>query len=281
MSGVEIRVRSNSTQARSDITKLEKSIGKIQNTTKRVERSIAAIGSAIAFAFGTDAITKAADSFINLENRIALVTGRTKQLNKSLNDLYSVSIATRSGIDGSVETFNRFGRVLKDVTADELLEVTKTVQQAVAISGASSESAKAALVQLGQGLASGQLRGQELNSVLEQTPRIARAIADSLEVPVGSLRKLAEEGQLTSDVVFGALRGQAASINTEFGITNATISQGLTNLLDQFTRLIGVFDKFTISLSTLGFFFSACKDSNETVISIKNIRTKNFHLISL
>lgn len=255
MSGVEIRVRSDSRPAQRDLARLNKSIEKIQGTAQRVERAIAFIGSTIALAFGTDALTRASDNFVQLENRIALVTGRTRELTKTLDSLYTVSIETRSGIDASVETFNRFGRALQDVSAEELVDVTRTIQQAVAISGTGAESARAALFQLGQGLAAGELRGQELNSVLEQTPRVAQAIADSLEVPIGSLRELAEQGALTTEVVFNAIRGQSDVIANEFAITQGTVSQALTNLTDQFGRVIGNFDKITLAISSVGSFF--------------------------
>jgi tape measure domain-containing protein len=255
MSGVEIRVRSDSRPAQRDLARLNKSIESISRTANRVEKAIAAIGTAVTFAFSADALTKASDKFIELENRVALVTGRTQELTKSMDALYNVSIQTRSGIETSVETFNRFGRALQGVEAGELINITKTIQQAVAISGAGTESARAALFQLGQGLASGELRGQELNSVLEQTPRIAQAIADSMGVPIGALRELAAQGQISTAVVFNAVKSQAAVIDQEFQITKGTVGQALTNLFDQFGRVIGQFDKVTLGISSVATFF--------------------------
>ena len=79
---------------------------------------------------------------------------------------------------------------------DETARLTETVSKAVAISGASAQAADAALVQFGQALASGTLRGEELNSVMEQTPALAKAIAQGMGITVGQLRSVAAEGRL-------------------------------------------------------------------------------------
>jgi tape measure domain-containing protein len=215
MSGVEIRVRSDSRQARRDLSQLENSVKNIETRTARATNAFRkmaiGIGAALAGGAVIKGVNRASDSLVNLENRIALVTGRGKALDKTMNDLFKIAKRTRGDIGGSAETFNRFGIALKDSgkSAEEILRAVESVNKAVAISGSGAESARAALFQLGQGLASGQLRGQELNSVLEQAPRLAGAIADEMGKPLGALRKLAEQGEVTTDVVFNALINQA------------------------------------------------------------------------
>lgn len=90
------------------------------------------------------------------------------------------------------------------------------IQKQMAISGASGASAQAALVQLTQGLASGTLRGEELNSVLEQTPMIAQTIAEYMGVTIGEMRELASEGKVTAEVVKNAMLGAAEETNAQF-----------------------------------------------------------------
>jgi tape measure domain-containing protein len=82
--------------------------------------------------------------------------------------------------------------------------LTESISQALRLSGASATEAQSSLLQFGQALASGVLRGEEFNSVVENSPRLAQALADGLNVPIGRLRKLAEEGRLTADVVVNA-----------------------------------------------------------------------------
>src|SRR5574338_259213 len=88
------------------------------------------------------------------------------------------------------------------------LSLTESISQALRISGASAAEAQSSLLQFGQALASGVLRGEEFNSVVENSPRLAKALADGLNVPIGRLRKLAAEGRLTADVVVNALMSQ-------------------------------------------------------------------------
>jgi len=258
MSGVEIRVRANTADARRDLSRLERSVGNIessvQKTTKAFSRMLVGIGATLASGALTKSINNATDAMTNFQNRLALVTGRGAELNKTLNSIFEVSKRTRGSIEGSVEVFNRFGLALNKseksvnrwgretikqttVSSDKLIMAVENVNKAVAISGTGAESAKAALIQLGQGLASGQLRGQELNSVLEQAPRLAQAIADEMEVPYGSLRKLAEQGRITSDVVFSALINQGEKLTKEFELMEGTAGQAMSVLRDQVGRL--------------------------------------------
>lgn len=246
MSGVEIRVRADSRQARQDLNKLERSVSNIEKSAFNVGKAFKSLAISGAFVLSLRGITRslsqATDSFTNLENRIALVTGRGAELDRTLRKLSQVSASTRVGLNTTAETFNRFGLALADtkVSADELLEVTRTINQAVKISGASAESARAAIIQFGQGLASGQLRGQELNSVLEQTPRIARAIADGIGIPFGQLRDAAAEGKLTTDAVLRAIQKAAPEIRAEFALIRETIEDVSLRMRSQFQRAIRV-----------------------------------------
>jgi tape measure domain-containing protein len=131
------------------------------------------------------------------------------------------------------------------ITQNELLDVTNTINKALIISGGSAESMNAALVQLGQGFASGTLRGEELNSVMEQTPRLAQAIAEGMGVSVGKLRALGAEGKITAEAVIKALQSQAKSVNDEFSKMEMTVSQAQTVAYNSMVRLIGSFDQAT------------------------------------
>ncbi|MGH1626564.1 tape measure protein, partial [Acinetobacter baumannii] len=116
---------------------------------------------------------------------------------------------------------------------------TETVSKAVAISGASAEAADAALVQFGQALASGTLRGEELNSVMEQTPALAKAIAKGMGITVGELRSVAAEGKITSQEIVKALKNVQDEVDALFAKTDITIGQSLTLLNNEITKFVG------------------------------------------
>ncbi|CAM0809168.1 tape measure protein [Acinetobacter baumannii] len=122
---------------------------------------------------------------------------------------------------------------------DDTARLTETVSKAVAISGASAEAADAALVQFGQALASGTLRGEELNSVMEQTPALAKAIAKGMGITVGELRSVAAEGKITSQEIVKALKNVQDEVDALFAKTDITIGQSLTLLNNEITKFVG------------------------------------------
>lgn len=107
----------------------------------------------------------------------------------------------------------------------EIVQFAEQLNKQLALSGASGQAAQAAILQLEQGLASGVLRGDELNSVMEQAPAIARFIADYLQVDMGKLREMGQQGQLTAAVVKNAMFAAAAETNAEFAKTPMTWAQ--------------------------------------------------------
>lgn len=244
MSGVEIRVSANTRQARNELQKLEKSVGKIQSVTSGLARSIKAAVAGYSGFVSIKGIVKAKDDLTNLENSIALVTGRGKESAAALRRLYAIAASGRVSVETTTATFNRFGLALAGTgkSTEEIFAVTEAVAKAATLSGASAESAKAAIIQLGQGLASGELRGEELNSVLEQTPRIAKAIADGMGVPFGSLRELAKEGKITSEATFNAIIDQIKAIDEEFLTLKPTVGSLTTVMKDEFVRALAAID---------------------------------------
>lgn len=107
----------------------------------------------------------------------------------------------------------------------EIVQFAEQLNKQLALSGASGQAAQAAILQMEQGLASGVLRGDELNSVMEQAPAIARSIADYLQVDMGKLREMGAQGQITAAVVKNAMFAAAAETNAEFAKTPMTWAQ--------------------------------------------------------
>jgi len=208
-------------------------------------RALGQLAGVLAGAFSVVKIIQAGDAYTQLSNRLKLVTDSTEELTAVTENLFAISQNARVSFESTAELYQRVARASDALgkSTKEVLDVTEAVSKAITISGVSADSANAAIVQLGQGLASGALRGDELRSVLEQTPRLAQAIADGLDVPIGKLRELGAEGELTADKVFGALQSQAAVLNAEFGQLDATVSQSLTVLENSFIRLVGRLDQ--------------------------------------
>lgn len=218
------------------------------------------------------------DVSTQINNRLKLVTDSTYALGLAQQQLFEVSQKSRVGFDQTVDLYSRLARSSKELglTQKELVDITETISQAITISGASADAASAALLQLGQGIASGTLRGEELNSVLEQTPRLAQAIADGIGVSIGELRALGAEGALTSETVVKAIQTQQGAVRTEFGQTSATIGQSLTVVNNSLTKLVSEIDKAAgvsdkLATSLLGIASSLDTLSNRPEIGVQGI----------
>ncbi|XZU28331.1 tape measure protein [Acinetobacter baumannii] len=181
------------------------------------------------------------DTYTGLQNRLKLVTNNQAELNKATEDTFQIAQKTYSAWDSVLQVYQRFSDNAKtlNLTMDDTARLTETVSKAVAISGASAEAADAALVQFGQALASGTLRGEELNSVMEQTPALAKAIAQGMGITVGQLRSVAAEGKITSKEIVKALKNAQDDVDALFAKTDITIGQSLTLLNNEITKFVG------------------------------------------
>ncbi|MCE2918281.1 MAG: tape measure protein [Rubrivivax sp.] len=182
----------------------------------------------------------AADAVTTLRNRLELATGSNARAVQVFDELFAVAQRSRT-------SFTELGSVYATMARAGYANITvvQAIGNAMAVGGGSAEGMRAALVQLGQGMAAGALRGEELNSVMEQAPRLAQALADGLGVPIGSLRRLGEQGELTAQKVVDALTKSAPKLAEEVARSTATVSQGFTVLGNATTRFIADADKAT------------------------------------
>lgn len=232
-------------------TQLNKANKRISNFEKKAARSARVVkaefkglDTALKVAIGAITLRQAArlsDTYTEIGSRLKLVTSSTEELTKAQQGVFAISQRTRQSFAATAELYQRLAQSTDGLVdnQDDLLSITETVNKAIAVSGVSSQAAQAAIVQLGQGLSAGALRGQEFNSVVEQTPRLAKALADGLGVNIGQLRELSKQGALTSDVVVRALQNQAQAIDTEFLRVNSTIGQAFQTLENTFVRIVG------------------------------------------
>ena len=218
-------------------------------------------------------ITAISDDYTLLNNQLTLVTDSTTELADVQAQLYEISLDTHQGFGSSVKLLANLDRATEEYgyTQQQVLDITKTVNEAVLVSGRSAASSAAGIQQLGQGLGAGALRGDEFNSVLENTPRIARMLTDEFGVSTGALRKMAEAGELTTEKVVGALLNQSAKVHQEFSTMSVTVGQSwgdvktvMSDIVFGGTEAAGV----TATLSGhLQGFVSYLRDNREEIVS--------------
>ncbi len=205
-------------------------------------RQLASVAAAGTLAAG---FVRAADAVTVLNNQLKLATGSSQAAAQAYEALFGIAQRSRTSFTELGATYASIARATSElgISQGRLLTVTEAIGNSLAISGGSAQGMQAALVQLGQGFASGTLRGEELNSVLEQTPRLARAIADGMGVSIGKLRELGKEGKLTADAVLKALESQAGVLAKEVQSSVATVGQAFTQLGNASTVAVGELDR--------------------------------------
>jgi len=229
-----------SRRAEQETERLTRATDQLGGAYRGLRNVLAAVGIGVAIR----AVVQASDTYSELRSQLRLVTESQEELNETYEAAYKLAQETRGGLGETINLYARLARSSEelDLTNQQLLTVTRAINQSFVVSGASAQEAASATLQLSQGMASGTLRGEELNSVLENSPRLARAIADGLGVTIGQLRELGAEGQLTGSAVTRALLSSAGSINREFQDMPRTVGQSLQQLRNDLIDTFGETD---------------------------------------
>lgn len=204
---------------------------RLMGTLKGMLGAFSAIGAVKWLANTSDAMT-------SINARLELMTGNAEAAAAAQNEIYAAVQRSRGAYTEMANLVSQLGMMAPEAFSDasgnlntgELVAFAEQLQKQMTISGASGQSAAAAMVQLTQGLSSGTLRGEELNSVLEQTPMIAKTIAEYMGVSTGEMRELASEGAITADIVKNAILGAAEETNAAFASMPMTWAQVWTSM---------------------------------------------------
>lgn len=176
------------------------------------------------------ALTRQLDTLTNYENRLRLTASSAANLEEVQSRLFQVARDSRTSFEAVADIYSRTALSVRElgISQAETLRFTESLSKATIISGASSREAHAALIQLGQGMASNTLRGDELRSVLEQLPFVADVISKHLGVTRGELRELGADGKISASTILDAFRKAEVEIDQLFSNTVPTISQALS-----------------------------------------------------
>lgn len=187
------------------------------------------------------------DALAGVQNRLRLVTDSSEELVQVQDQLFEVSNRTRTAFEGTATVFTRLATSREELgrSNQQLLQFTESLNQAIALSGATAQEATAGLIQLSQGLSSGALRGDELRSVLENLPAVADVIAKGLGVTRGELRLLGEQGKITATSIIESFEKARGELADKFGKTVPTIGQSLAVLRNEAVELVGGFNEAT------------------------------------
>lgn len=233
------------------------------------KRAAYQLGAVLGAAFSARNLAAMSDEAGELNARLKLATKSTEEFNRAQAGTFRIAQATRTSWKATAELYARIERSTRDIGLNQatILQLTETINKAAQLSGG-GQAAEAALFQLSQGLAAGQLRGEELNSVLEQTPRLAEAIASGMGKGVGELRKLAMEGKLTAEEVLRALVNQSDEVAREFAELPPTISGGFTQIRNAFLQYIATSEQAGAAGRQVAESLKLIADNIDTLINV-------------
>ena len=183
----------------------------LTNTIKRVVAayvSIQTVGKAL----------NISDELVQTTSRLNMMNDGVQTTAELVNMVYAAAQDARGSFSQMADVVARFGNNAKDAfsSSEEVVAFADLIQKQMTIAGASTQEAANAELQLSQALGSGVLRGDELNSIFEQAPNLIQNIADYLDVPIGKIREMAADGELSADVVKAAIFSAADDINSKF-----------------------------------------------------------------
>ena len=183
----------------------------LTNTIKRAVAayiSIQSVGKAL----------NISDELVQTTSRLNMMNDGVQTTAELVNMVYAAAQDARGSFGQMADVVARFGNNAKDAfsSSEEVVAFADLIQKQMTIAGASTQEAANAELQLSQALGSGVLRGDELNSIFEQAPNLIQNIADYLDVPIGKIREMAADGELSADVVKAAIFSAADDINSKF-----------------------------------------------------------------
>lgn len=198
-----------------------------QSVTNSLTSSVLRLAASYVSIQGLKKAVDLSDSLVSMRARLDRMNDGLQTTQELETMIYQSAQRSRGSFTDTMGLVSQLGTMAGDAfgSSKEIVQFAEQLNKQLALSGASGSSAQAAILQLEQGLASGVLRGDELNSVMEQAPALAKSIADYMQVSVGELREMGSQGQITADIVKNALFAAAEDTNAEFEKTPMTWAQ--------------------------------------------------------
>lgn len=193
-----------------------------------------------------------ADNMTQLQARIARLSTDAKTANETFSSLANIASTTGASLSDTTKLWETLTSSLKEAGATnaQVLNLTDTLQKIGRIGGSSTEEMANALRQFGQSIASGTIRAEEFNSILEQMPELARQIAAGLGISMGELRARMLDGKLTAEDALNAIQDRTSVVNAEFAKLPRSISQATGSLETSFAKMIASINEATGASST-------------------------------
>lgn len=237
----------------SDFSKTSKGLENVSGQLAGIKKNLIGLFAGVVAINNLKQMVQLAEIAKVLDARIRIATRSSYEFAQAQAQVRQISLSTGTALEANVGLFSKL-RVNAGLAQADALKLTEIIAKATQLDGGGA-SAQAAIFQLQQGLASGTLRGEELNSVLEQTPSLAKAIADGLGLSIGKMRELAADGGLTAGKVKEALFKMSDEISATYEQLPLTASRAFENIrtnaitkLGELDQAVGITDKIAAGL---------------------------------
>lgn len=223
----ENAAKNEANEAAAATKRLQEQENMAQSATNSLTSSVLRLAASYISIQGLKKAVDLSDSLVSMRARLDRMNDGLQTTQELETMIYQSAQRSRGSFTDTMGLVSQLGTMAGDAfsSSKEIVQFAEQLNKQLALSGASGSSAQAAILQLEQGLASGVLRGDELNSVMEQAPALAKSIADYMQVSVGELREMGSQGQITADIVKNALFAAAKDTNAEFEKTSMTWAQ--------------------------------------------------------
>lgn len=181
------------------------------------------------------------DQYANITGRLKLATSSQQEFATAQAQVYAIAQRTSSSLESTATLYARLAQSTAEygLSQQRQLALTETINRTFTISGASAEAAANTITQFNQSLAGGVLRAEEFNSVVENSPRLAKAMADGMGMSMGELRAAVNNGQVSVDKLVAALESQAGVIQREYEQMPLTVERAMVQMRNAITQLVG------------------------------------------
>lgn len=215
----------------------------VNSTFKSIEGAVFSLQGAMVGlgAVGVGALIKQADAFNQLQAKIKNSLSDVSQFEAVFRELQASSNRSGAALDSVAQGFVRINGSARALgyTNQQVIQFNETFAKMGALAGNTSDEVGNAMIQISQGIASGRLQGDELKTVLESMPAVGRAIAESMGISFGELRKAASEGKVTAVEVLDAIIGKTAEVDAAFGKLPPSVSRSFTQIQNNANALLG------------------------------------------
>ena len=251
---LSIRIRADMQGALRELHELETGLKKSDKGAQRASRGLVTLGKTASLLRKTMAaqaaellvreMVQASDTYANLSNKLRLVTDGQQDLNRTFKANYALAQETRQGLEPTINLYAGLAQSSRDLnlSQQQLLVLTRAINQSFVVSGASAEQAAASGDAFARAIASGAQPVRKLDSLLDKSPRLAEALADALEVSGEQLSEMGKKGQITGETIVEALLRAAGTIDGEFQIMEGTVGQSLQQLRNDLLVAFGQTD---------------------------------------